>query len=125
MIQLTVDEIIILHNKLLKKTGGFPGIRDIGLLESAVYSCLQSFGEDEVYPTPAERSARLAFAITQNHPFYDGNKRVGMLVMLMTLNLNGQDILYTQEELISLGLSVADGSMKYPDILEWIKKHIS
>lgn len=77
MIQLTVDEIIILHNKLLKKTGGFPGIRDIGLLESAVYSCLQSFGEDEVYPTPAERSARLAFAITQNHPFYDGNKRVG------------------------------------------------
>lgn len=123
MINLTIDEITYLHEKLIQKTGGMSGIRDIGMLESAVYSAMQSFGDEEVYPTPIERAARLAYSVTMNHPFIDGNKRTGMLVMLMTLKLNHIAIEYTQQELICLGLSVADGSNGYEQILNWIKVH--
>ena len=123
MITLTVSEILRLHQKLLDATGGLSGTRDLGLLESAVYSANQVFGEEEAYPTVEQRAARLAYAITQNHPFADGNKRIGMLVMLMTLQLNHVQIQYTQAELIQLGLSVADNSYRYEDILAWINKH--
>lgn len=123
MITLTVSEILRLHQKLLDATGGLSGTRDLGLLESAVYSANQVFGEEEAYPTVEQRAARLAYAITQNHPFVDGNKRIGMLVMLMTLRLNHVQIQYTQAELIQLGLSVADNSYRYEDILAWINKH--
>ena len=123
MITLTVSEILRLHQKLLDATGGLSGTRDLGLLESAVYSANQVFGEEEAYPTVEQRAARLAYAITQNHPFVDGNKRIGMLVMLMTLRLNHVQIQYTQAELIQLGLSVADNSFRYEDILVWINNH--
>ena len=123
MITLTVSEILRLHQKLLDATGGLSGTRDLGLLESAVYSANQVFGEEEAYPTVEKRAARLAYAITQNHPFVDGNKRIGMLVMLMTLRLNHVQIQYTQAELIQLGLSVADNSYRYEDILAWINNH--
>ena len=123
MINLTVDEIQLLHKKLIKATGGLSGIRDLGLLESAVYGAMQSFGDEEAYPEPEQRASRLAFAITQNHPFLDGNKRTGMMAMLMTLRLNNVELLYTQQELIQLGLSVADGSKGYHEILEWIYSH--
>ena len=119
MITLTVSEILRLHQKLLDATGGLSGTRDLGLLESAVYSANQVFGEEEAYPTVEQRAARLAYAITQNHPFVDGNKRMGMLVMLMTLRLNHVQIQYTQAELIQLGLSVADNPYRYEDILAW------
>lgn len=124
MINLSIDEILCVHEKLLKKTGGLSGIRDIGLLESAVYSTIQSFGGNDIYPTPIERSARLAFSIVKNHPFIDGNKRTGILVMLMTLELNNQKIAFSQQELISLGLSIANSSIDYPNILKWIKEHL-
>ena len=123
MITLTVSEILRLHQKLLDATGGLSGTRDLGLLESAVYSANQVFGEEEAYPTVEQRAARLAYAITQNHPFVDGNKRIGMLVMLMTLRLDHVQIQYTQAELIQLGLSVADNSYRYEDILAWITNH--
>ena len=123
MITLTVSEILRLHQKLLDATGGLSGTRDLGLLESAVYNANQVFGEEEAYPTVEQRAARLAYAITQNHPFVDGNKRIGMLVMLMTLRLNHVQIQYTQAELIQLGLSVADNSYRYEDILAWINNH--
>lgn len=123
MINLTINEIILLHEKLLIKTGGMSGIRDFNMLESAVYSVMQCFGEQEFYSTPCERAARLAFAIIKNHPFYDGNKRIGILVLLMTLKLNHITIQYTQQELILLGLSIADGTLNYTEIVNWIELH--
>ena len=84
MTLLTVDEIIALQKKVIAKTGGSYGLRDRGLLESAVYSADSAFGDVEVYPSLEEKAARLTFAITGNHAFVDGNKRIGMLVMLMT-----------------------------------------
>ena len=123
MIRLTVDEIIELHTKLISKTGGSDGLRDRGLLESAVYSADASFDDIELYPTVAEKAARLMYALVSNHSFVDGNKRIGVFVMLMTLRLNGVNLQYTQKELIDLGLSAADGSAKYEKILDWIQQH--
>lgn len=123
MILLTVEEIIYQHKRLIEQFGGSDGIRDIGLLESAVASVSGSFDDVESYPTIEEKAARFAYALTQNHAFVDGNKRVGMLAMLTTLAINGVAIEYTQQELIDLGLSVADGRTGYDDVLGWIRKH--
>ncbi len=121
MILLTANEIISVHNKLIEKSGGAYGVRDMDLLLSAVASANNSFDNVEQYPTISEKAARLAFAIISNHAFVDGNKRIGILTMLMTLKLNHINIAYTQQELIDLGLSVANGSYKYNQIYDWIK----
>ena len=123
MILLTPEEVLMLHSKLLAATGGLPGLRDQGLLESAVLSANASFEEVEQYPTVEEKAARLAYALISNHPFADGNKRVGVLAMLMTLRLNGVVLQYTQRELIDLGLGVASGKAGHDEILGWIQSH--
>lgn len=125
MILLTVEEVIMLHQKLLAATGGLPGLRDRGLLESAVLSVDAGFEDVEQYPTVEEKAARLAYALISNHPFADGNKRVGVLAMLMTLKLNGVTLRYTQRELIDLGLAAASGKVGYEEILGWILHHVS
>ena len=124
MIILTVDEIIALHSKLTFETGGSDGIRDRGLLESAVYSAETAFGGFEAYPSIVEKAARLMYALVSNHAFVDGNKRIGILVMLVTLRLNGIAPVFTQDELIDFGLSAASGKLEYSDILKWINNHI-
>ncbi len=123
MTLLTVDEILLLHGKLVAATGGSRGLRDRGLLESAVYSVHSSFDEVESYPTIEEKAARFAFALSQNHAFVDGNKRVGILAMLTTSRMNDVPLYYTQRELIDLGLGIADGSLPYEAVLAWIKEH--
>ena len=123
MMMLTIGEILSLHDKLIAATGGMPGLRDMGLLESAIYSPNAGFGDDEQYPTIQEKAARLAYSLTMNHAFNDGNKRIGMYAMLVTLDLNSIHLAYTQRELIDLGLGVADGSVGYDAILVWIKEH--
>lgn len=123
MILLTVDEIIMLHEKLIATTGGTPGLRDRGLLESAVASVNAGFEDVEQYPTVEEKAARLAFSLVSNHAFVDGNKRVGMLAMLMTLSLNSVSIQYSQAELIALGLATASGTVKYDGMLAWVTAH--
>lgn len=123
MILLTVDEIILLHKKLLAATGGMPGLRDKERLESAVFGMNAGFEEIEQYPTVEEKAARLAYALVENHAFVDGNKQIGMLAMLTTLVLNEVEIHYTQAELIELGLGVAGGLIPYGGTLSWIKRH--
>lgn len=124
MIFLTIDEIIAIHSKLITKTGGLDGLRDRGILESAVFSANSSFEDVEQYPSIEEKSARLLYGIINNHAFVDGNKRIGILVMLMTLKLNHIRIIYSQDELIDFGLSVASGKYEYLDVYDWIKRHI-
>lgn len=123
MILLNVHEVMILHEKLLAATGGTDGLRDFGLLESAVYSANAGFDHIEQYPTVEEKAVRLAFSLVNNHAFVDGNKRIGILVMLMTLNLNHVAIRYTQKELTDLGFAVANHSAGYEEILTWITLH--
>lgn len=123
MMILTVEEITALHTRLTARTGGSDGLRDRGLLESAVYSAQTSFAGQEVYPTLDEKAARLMYALVNNHAFVDGNKRIGVLAMLVTLRLNGAALRYSQEELACLGLDAASGKADYEAILAWIRAH--
>ena len=123
MIILTVDEIIDIHKKIVMATGGSSELRDRALLESAVYAAEASFDNEEIYPTIQEKAARLAYGLISNHAFVDGNKRIGVFIMLMTLKLNGIKIYYTQKELSDMGLRVASGDLSYKDILNWINVH--
>lgn len=125
MMILTVEEIIRIHTKLAAKTGGSDGTRDQGLLESAVCCISNGFGDYELYPSIEEKAARLAYGIVSNHAFVDGNKRIGVLVMLMTLRLNHVALSYSQKELIQLGMGLADGNVTYAQALVWIRCHKS
>jgi death-on-curing protein len=125
VIILTVDEVIRLHSKLIAATGGSDGLRDKGLLESAVLNCYQTFGGEELYPSVIEKAARLAFGICANHPFVDGNKRAAVTSLLMILRLNDITISYTQKELVALGLGVADRSLDYGAVAGWVCSHLS
>ena len=120
MKRLTEAQVIQMHNLLIEKTGGSAGIKDSGLLDSALNLPFQSFGGEDIYKTTRAKSARLAFSIVNNHPFIDGNKRIGVLVMLVFLEMNGIEVICTDEELIKLGLGLASGKISYEELLEWI-----
>ena len=121
MKNLTVPQIIRMHELLIEQTGGTFGVRDNSLLESALYSPFQTFGGKELYPTILDKVSRITFGIISNHPFIDGNKRIGILVMLTTLELNNIQLNCTDDELIHLGLKLASGEMSNEDLLLWIK----
>ena len=123
MKKLSIKHILILHELLIKNTGGASGMRDEGLLESAVNTPFETFDSAQLYPTIQQKAARLGFGLVKNHPFVDGNKRIGTLAMLTFLEINGVNLNYTDEELITLGLSLADGSISEKEVLEWIIKH--
>lgn len=110
MIKLTVDDVILLHEKVIDKTGGIRGIRDIGLLEMAVSSPYASFGGEDLYKTVEEKGQQFCNSLIRNHPFLDGNKRIGILAMLVFLDLNKKKLNITNEEIVSLGLKVAKGN---------------
>lgn len=123
MKKLNREQIIKLHEMLLKETGGVPGIRDISLLESAINSPFQTFDKVSLYPTLERKAARLGYGIVKNHPFLDGNKRIGLLAMLTFLEINGIKLDYTDEELIKISLALADGTFSEKQLLTWISLH--
>ena len=98
------------------------GIRDEGLLETALENAFASFGGEEFYPSKEEKGARLGYKFISNHVFVDGNKRIGMYVMLTFLEVNGVHMECTNEEVAAVGLSVADGTMNYEDLLKWVRE---
>ena len=124
MIRFSEEKVLLLHQLMVAETGGSNELRDIGLLDSALEGIFQTFGGEELYPTKEEKGARLGYTLISNHAFVDGNKRTGMLVMLLTLRLNGRTLRYTQAELVDLGLGTADGSLGYEEILAWIISHL-
>lgn len=123
MIRLTSNQVRMLHRDLIAKTGGTDGVRDEGLLDSALQLPFQTFDGQALYPSIQQKAARLCSSLVGNHPFIDGNKRIGIHSMLVFLALNGVELSYTQEELITLGLSLAAGEFSCPDVLQWIMEH--
>lgn len=123
MIKISREKTLLLHKLLTDETGGDPGLRDASLLESAVESVYQTFGGQELYPTREEKGARLGYSLISNHAFVDGNKRIGMFVMMTFLEINGVRIAPAVEDVVRVGLAVASGEMKYDELLRWIVKN--
>jgi death-on-curing protein len=120
MIKFSREKVLLLHKLITEETGGDPNLRDIALLESALESAFQTFDGEELYPSKEEKGARLGYSLISNHAFVDGNKRIGMYIMLTFLEVNGIRIYPSVDEVIRVGLAVASGSMKYEELLEWI-----
>ena len=123
MIKLTKEQILMLHSELIKMTGGSDGIRDSGLLESALETPFQSYGGEELYPSIQAKAVRLCYGLVKNHTMVYGNKRIGVHAMLVFLTLNGYEVTYTQKELSDLILDVASDRKQYEDILHWLLVH--
>lgn len=123
MKKLNKSHVLKMHSLLIKETGGSEGVRDEGLLDSALNAPFQSFDGDDLYKTVQAKATRLGFSLVNNHPFVDGNKRTGILAMLVFLAANGVDISCTDEEIVELGLGLADGSVNDKDLLNWIIDH--
>jgi len=120
MIKFSKEKVLLLHKLITEETGGDPDIRDITLLDSALESAFQTFDGNELYPTKEEKAARIGYALISNHAFVDGNKRIGMYVLLTFLETNGIRIHPTVDDVARVGLAVASGQMKYNELLEWI-----
>lgn len=120
---LSKKQVLLLHAALIEEFGGSEGIRDEGLLESALAAPFQTFGGESVYPSLQAKAAQLGFGLVSNHPFVDGNKRTGAHVMLVFLALNGIELDYQQQELIDIILSVAAGESDRQMLLQWILNH--
>lgn len=118
------EQIVFLHQELIRTSGGLNGIRDEGLLDSAVLSPLQSFEGQDLYPSLIDKASRLAFGLISNHPFIDGNKRVGTHAMLLLLYLNDMELAYEDEDLIQIILRIAAGEAEEEDLHDWITGHI-
>ena len=123
MIKFSKEKVLLLHQILAEATGGSIGVRDEALLDSALKNAFAGFGGEEFYPSKEEKGARLCYTLISNHAFVDGNKRIGIYVMLSFLEMNGIRVSCTDEEIVSLGLSVADGSMQYEQLLQWVLDH--
>ena len=123
MIRFSKEKVLLLHQLIAQETGGSVGVRDEGLLESALETAFSSVGGQEFYPTKEEKGARIGYSLISNHAFVDGNKRIGVYVMLTFLEVNGIHLDCTNEDVVHIGLSVADGSMDYEALLTWVREH--
>jgi len=121
---LTQDEVLELHQAVIEQSGGSSGIRDFGALQSAVAQPRMTFGGSDLYPTIEEKVAALGFSLICNHPFVDGNKRVGHAAMETFLVLNGCEIAATADETERLILGIAAGSVSPEDLVNWLRARV-
>ena len=121
MIKFSQEKVLLLHQLITQETGGDPGLRDFGLLDSALQGAYATFDGEDLYPTKEEKAARLGYSLISNHAFVDGNKRIGMYIMLTFLEVNGLHARPTNEEVVRLGLGVAAGKIKYEELLAWVR----
>lgn len=124
MKRLSVEQIIKLQEQLIAVTGGTSGVKDKGLIEASVFNVFDSYFDVEKYPTIEEKAARLCYSLVKNHAFVDGNKRIGILAMLVFLEINNIVLHCTNQELVDLGVGLASGRLHYGDVLNFIEKHV-
>lgn len=125
MIKFSKEKVLLLHRLISEETGGSIGVRDEALLDSALEGAFAGFGDREFYPTKEEKGARLGYTLISNHAFVDGNKRIGMYVMLTFLEVNGIRMDCTNEEVYQTGMQLAGGEMGYEELLAWVRAHES
>ena len=119
----TLEEVLALHADQIERYGGTHGVRDRGLLSSAIAMPEASFGGEFLHPTIHEKAAAYLFHLTQNHPFLDGNKRIGLAATLAFLGLNDVAVESTDEELVALVLGVATGARSKAEIAVFLREH--
>lgn len=124
MIILSKEQILLMHDQLIEETGGSKGLKDEGMLESALAAPFQSFDGKDLFPSVYQKTARLGYGLASNHAFVDGNKRIGAHAMLVFLALNRIRLDYTQEELSDLFLGIAANERSYSDVLNWLVIHL-
>jgi len=120
---LLLAEILELHHQIIEQSGGSLGTRDLGLLESAIAQPRMTFGGDDLYPTIIEKASALGFSMIMNHPFVDGNKRIGHAAIETFLVLNGIEISASIDEQEQVILAVASGKLERDAFTEWLQKH--
>ena len=123
MIFFEYEQVAKIHSILISKTGGMDGVRDENLLDSALKATFQTFGGKDLYPEILDKASQLCYSLIENHPFADGNKRIGVHLTLLFLKLNNVELAYTQKELIEFGLNIASGKMSKDSIKEWLVIH--
>jgi death-on-curing protein len=117
---LSTHDIINMHTSLIETFGGASGIQSVTLLESAVNAPFHTFGSIDLYPTILDKAARLCFCLVLNHPFVDGNKRIGAHAMMVFLEINHISVSYTNEELVHKVEGLASGNIEYDDFVKWL-----
>ena len=120
---ITIHQLLIYHRKIIEATGGSDGVRDQSLLESALGKAEITFDGQELYAGLTRKISVVTYSLIKNHGFVDGNKRIGVAVMLLLLRINGIQIRFSQEELVQLGLGTAEGKFNEQDIEDWIVRH--
>jgi death-on-curing protein len=121
---LTIAEVEKIHAVLIEKFGGGKGIRDLGLLESALVRPFNTFEGQELYPEPVDKAAAVLESVVMNHPFVDGNKRTGYVLARLLLMNNGWDIEASQNAKYDFVVAVATGEMRFDEIRSWLKAHV-
>ena len=124
MVKFSREKVLLLHQLIAQETGGEVGLRDQALLDAALAAAFAGFADREFYPSKEEKAAKLGFDLISNHAFLDGNKRIGMYVMLTFLEANGIALEATNEDVAEAGLAVASGTMDYEELLSWIGRHL-
>jgi death-on-curing protein len=120
---LTLIKVLELHRKILEQSGGASGIRDMGLLESAIAQPRMTFGAEDLSPSFLEKAAALGFSIILNHPFIDGNKRTGHAATETFLVLNGLEINASVDEQERVVLAIASGELGREAFVEWLRRN--
>ena len=123
MIRFSREKVLLLHQLVIEETGGAADVRDLDLLDSALASAFQTFDGKELYPTKEEKAARIGYSLISNHAFVDGNKRIGMYVLLTFLETNGIRLHPSVDEVARVGFAVAKGEMDYDGLLAWIREN--
>jgi len=121
---LTLEQVLNLQQRVVEKTGGATGIRDKGILESAIAQPYMTYNGQDLYPSLIEKVAALGFSLINNHPFVDGNKRIGHAAIEVTLLMNGFEIVANIDEQETVILSVAGNDMTRESFLKWLCEHV-
>ena len=123
---MTIDVSLVIefHAQLIQRFGGEPGVRDYQMLDSSINAIYQTFDQKDLYPNIIEKAARLAFNLISSHPFLDGNKRIGMHMLIVYMRFENIDFYPSPKEVIRIGFSIAKGRITYESFLTWVIKNI-
>lgn len=120
---LTLDIVLAIHEEMVERYGGSHGIRDIGLIQSAIARPQSSFGGDDLYQTIFDKAAALFHSLMFNHAFVDGNKRTAMVSTARFLFVNGYNLVVNQKEFVAFPLKVENQHQSIEEISKWLKRH--